>query len=484
MRYLVFAVLFLLFAVGAMAAGFVPVPWTVQPKTASKSERQEPQNSEQSAKDKQKNSDGTETDNPSTGKTKIGNAATDNSKIGKSANPDAALRKQQLAEKQPSQTDQPEFRNKSPGKSRVFGIDVARINPDGDSVIAGFAAPSSRVSVLANDKVIGTTVADPKGDWVLVTSHKFANTDPKLTLKRTQDEGGNSSTNTAAGPTADPAPSNSMNEPKGKGSAAGAKPQTASNAPRRTADHVTSEMMQRLRKLTRDAEEKRGAQEQPAKAAKNATTQSPIAMSVPKSVSQTETATAVTPPSSGTKVAYRKPSRRTEQSPIRAVANETDALPLAVLNSNTTTNPAVPVAPTQVAAATPAPVARINPSRPSTKLTESLPVPVQFVFRKPVFTKQGREAAELLLAYLKANAFKAVTLSGHADERGTSDANKRLSKQRLDTLEQFLRDGGFNGRLKLVPKGESEHYTGVDRSQFPVEELYQLDRRVEVVAAQ
>jgi hypothetical protein len=59
-----------------------------------------------------------------------------------------------------------------------------------------------------------------------------------------------------------------------------------------------------------------------------------------------------------------------------------------------------------------------------------------------------------------------------------------LSKERLETVARYLKDGGFNGELELVPKGKREPFTGVVRSQYPQEELYQLDRRVELVIAQ
>jgi len=112
-----------------------------------------------------------------------------------------------------------------------------------------------------------------------------------------------------------------------------------------------------------------------------------------------------------------------------------------------------------------------------------LPVPVQFVYRRDVFTATGERAARLLLKYFLAKGFKTVTLSGHADERGTRRANFDLSLARLKRLERYLREGGFSGQLVLQPKGELEKYTGVDRSRFAIEELYQLDRRVELVAA-
>lgn len=47
-------------------------------------------------------------------------------------------------------------------------FDVVRVNPDGDAVIAGRAAPSSQVTVYDGDRVIGTITADQRGEWVLL----------------------------------------------------------------------------------------------------------------------------------------------------------------------------------------------------------------------------------------------------------------------------------------------------------------------------
>ncbi len=55
-----------------------------------------------------------------------------------------------------------------------------------------------------------------------------------------------------------------------------------------------------------------------------------------------------------------------------------------------------------------------------------------------------------------------------------------LSRERLDAVARYLREGGFSGKLDLVPKGKSEPFSGIDRSKFSGEALYQLDRRVEL----
>ncbi|MDP1639470.1 MAG: OmpA family protein [Hyphomicrobium sp.] len=115
--------------------------------------------------------------------------------------------------------------------------------------------------------------------------------------------------------------------------------------------------------------------------------------------------------------------------------------------------------------------------------TTAVPVPVTFIFNEATLTSEGRRAAGLLLEYLQIKRFPKITLTGHADERGTDALNLALSAQRLQTVARFLREGGFNGRLELVPKGKSEPYTGVVRGDFSQEDLYQLDRRVELMVS-
>jgi outer membrane protein OmpA-like peptidoglycan-associated protein len=113
----------------------------------------------------------------------------------------------------------------------------------------------------------------------------------------------------------------------------------------------------------------------------------------------------------------------------------------------------------------------------------TVPVPVTFIFNEANLTGEGRRAAGLLLEYLNIKHFPRITLTGHADERGTEALNLALSAQRLQTVSRFLREGGYTGRLELIPKGKSEPYTGVVRGDFSQEDLYQLDRRVEMVVS-
>jgi outer membrane protein OmpA-like peptidoglycan-associated protein len=110
----------------------------------------------------------------------------------------------------------------------------------------------------------------------------------------------------------------------------------------------------------------------------------------------------------------------------------------------------------------------------------SLPVPITFVYNEPTFTVEGVKAAGLLAEYLRLRKLDAVVLSGHADERGSDQYNMELSWQRLESVARYLRDNGYTGKLQLLPKGKTEPYTGVDRNHLPKEQVFQLDRRVEL----
>jgi outer membrane protein OmpA-like peptidoglycan-associated protein len=116
----------------------------------------------------------------------------------------------------------------------------------------------------------------------------------------------------------------------------------------------------------------------------------------------------------------------------------------------------------------------------STQSTSITPIPMTFVYNEATLTPEGRRATGLLLEYLNLKKFDVVTLSGHADERGLPNYNMELSRKRLLVILHLLRDGGYQGKLELLPKGSTEPYMGVDRSQYPYEQLMQLDRRVEL----
>jgi outer membrane protein OmpA-like peptidoglycan-associated protein len=108
------------------------------------------------------------------------------------------------------------------------------------------------------------------------------------------------------------------------------------------------------------------------------------------------------------------------------------------------------------------------------------PLPVTFTYNQATFTAEGARAAAALGKYLGKQKLSTITLTGHADERGTDQYNMELSQQRLDTVARYLRQNGFSGKLVLMPKGKTEPYAGLDRRFLTAEQAFQLDRRVEL----
>jgi nucleoid-associated protein YgaU len=72
---------------------------------------------------------------------------------------------------------------------RTPSFDIVRIDPDGQAVIAGRAAPGDRVRVLDGDKPIGEVTADQRGEWVVVPTAPIAPGDRQLALEATRPNG-------------------------------------------------------------------------------------------------------------------------------------------------------------------------------------------------------------------------------------------------------------------------------------------------------
>ncbi len=266
------------------------------------------------------------------------------------------------------------------------GIDVARIDPNGTSVIAGFADPSETVTVLDRGMRIGTVQADKSGDWVLITEYDFSDPNPTIELKTEQSE--KKGTLVAAG-----------SIPQGSKGLRSAEQQVATL---NSTEAVHFQLLERLETLVDPDEKSKDARP----GARNA---------------------------SSADVGNKK---------IKTHAAE--EIPL---------------------------------------VKSAIPIPIKFIYQQAQLTDEGKQAALLLLNYLKAKDFKTVSLTGHADERGSEAYNTELSRMRLEEIARILRGGGFGGQLVLIPKGEAVPFTGVDRSKFSAQDLYKLDRRVELLGA-
>ena len=70
------------------------------------------------------------------------------------------------------------------GEARQPSIDVARLDPQGSSVIAGLAMPGEVITILADGKPFAVVTADANGEWVLITAHRFDSDAPTLEVRR------------------------------------------------------------------------------------------------------------------------------------------------------------------------------------------------------------------------------------------------------------------------------------------------------------
>jgi LysM repeat protein len=67
-------------------------------------------------------------------------------------------------------------------------FDVVRVNPSGDAVIAGRAAPDADVTILDQGKVIGSVKADGRGEWVFLPDSALDPGEHSFTLESTPDD--------------------------------------------------------------------------------------------------------------------------------------------------------------------------------------------------------------------------------------------------------------------------------------------------------
>lgn len=68
-------------------------------------------------------------------------------------------------------------------------FDVVRVDPEGNTVIAGRAPPNSKVQIHEGDKVIGEVTADGRGDWVFVPEKRLEPGSRILTLSTVNESG-------------------------------------------------------------------------------------------------------------------------------------------------------------------------------------------------------------------------------------------------------------------------------------------------------
>ena len=283
----------------------------------------------------------------------------------------------------------------APAESLPAEFDVARIDPDGTSVFAGRTAPRANVTVLGDGREIGTTKADEQGEWTMAVDHKFATDDPDLAIvakKPSQSKESSKKPSEIAGL----APKKDIRERAASDQDTAVSSVADSNTQRerpvrQTAKTVTSSLLKNLEGMVETA---RAAARQEVVAEPKAPAQTDD--TTPTTIAAIDASPTVSPPRSSTTVS---PAR---SSPTVATA---------------------PSAAPQAPATSAAPAAR-----------KTIPVPITFVFNESTLTEDGRKAAALLLEYLQIKKFPKISLTGHADERGSDELNLALSRERLENI--------------------------------------------------
>ncbi len=107
-------------------------------------------------------------------------------------------------------------------------------------------------------------------------------------------------------------------------------------------------------------------------------------------------------------------------------------------------------------------------------------VPVHFEFDSDAFTAEGQRAVLDMLDYLTAEGSLDIGLVGHTDPRGTSDYNQTLSLRRAAAVKEFLTLQGYAGEVQIAGRGEAEPFESDDPGAYTQDEIWQLDRRVEL----
>jgi outer membrane protein OmpA-like peptidoglycan-associated protein len=296
------------------------------------------------------------------------------------------------------------------------------------------------VTVYENDTPVGSVKADENGEWSLVTEHRFASLEPNLTFK--------------AG--AAPPPVADAKSPEVAAKTDGGKPLAANSSPEAVAKNLMSGFEKLVAQAREEAKAEAAKPPQPAADASIPTVDVPTVAPMASPSASSPASPAASSPPAEVKVSDTPKGEVAQTKPKSETAETAPASQVAAADSATTAKPA------------PAPE------------SASIPVPIMFQYNEANFTSEGRRAADLLIEYLKLKHLQSISLSGHADERGSDPYNMDLSRERLEAVARYLRDGGFSGQLDLVPKGKSEPFSGVDRSKFSGEALYQLDRRVEL----
>ena len=80
----------------------------------------------------------------------------------------------------------------SPAPEVKPSFDVVRVNPNGDAVIAGRAAPGTKITLLDKGQPVGSAEADDRGEWVLLPDSAVDPGQHNFSVRATNPESGKS----------------------------------------------------------------------------------------------------------------------------------------------------------------------------------------------------------------------------------------------------------------------------------------------------
>jgi outer membrane protein OmpA-like peptidoglycan-associated protein len=358
-----------------------------------------------------------------------------------------------------------------PGTSSLLAIEVARIDASGPSVLAGRSPPNHKVTILANGREVASAIATDEGQWSAIVPDGITAGPLELSIT-SQPKAGGAPVRGASrqlvvpegGPQLATAPSRQMASADNRAPAPRATPQpierpSPGSSRAEGNDSANKRALAEFEALVERTRKEMGSQQQAAR---------------PSSAAESGPTPAESPAAQA-----QKPSSR--------VAASVHAHAAPGLTAPTNASPAPTAPETRLAGVLPpaAPAPPASPQGPSTRPTPAavpafIPVPITFETNDDDLTPNGARAASLLAEYLKLKRPAGITLSGHADARGSDGYNMRLSLRRLKAIERYLRAAGYSGALSLVPRGKREPYQGIDRRHTRLREIYQADRRVEL----
>jgi len=108
-------------------------------------------------------------------------------------------------------------------------------------------------------------------------------------------------------------------------------------------------------------------------------------------------------------------------------------------------------------------------------------IPIQFEYATSEFSASGKQAARQLAHCLQENERREVHLIGHTDERGPDEFNMKLSIERAKALKNYLESEGISALMGTSGRGEREPLKLDNPENYTQEEIYALNRRVEVM---